>query len=423
MKNLSTFLVLALLMITSCSEDDEVIIPECLNPIDCTETNLTTTSVTLNWEDSNEGSMSYNIEYGISGFEQGTGIIINSQTTSINIDNLMVNKAYDYYVQAMCDATSISLWSRDKTFSTLPNPVIPLFLPTLSELNIYSGDLVTLTPSPLAFEYQLSTPLFSDYAHKQRLIALPSGTSMEFVGNGFPNFPDNTLIAKTFFYNIDERSPALGKIIIETRILIKKNGEWELGNYVWNDEQTEATLDVDGATLPVSWIDINGDSNNVDYEIPSNGDCFTCHSNSDLETPIGPKLRTLNFEVNGENQLQTLINNNMLSGLTDPTAVTSLPNWEDTNISLEDRTRAYFDINCAHCHQPGGFCYGSLADNQSDLDFSFETAIDGTNILTSADDIRIRVTTNIPLWSMPYIGTTILHEEGVALIEEYLDTL
>src|SRR5690606_19599625 len=96
-----------------------------------------------------------------------------------------------------------------------------------------------LQPTIYAFEYKLNTSLFTDYAHKQRLIALPAGTTMTFDGDGLPMFPDNTVIAKTFFYNIDDRDQSLGKIIIETRILIKINGVWETGDYRWNEDQTD----------------------------------------------------------------------------------------------------------------------------------------------------------------------------------------
>jgi len=33
---------------------------------------------------------------------------------------------------------------------------------------------------------------------------------------------------------------------------------------------------------------------------------------------------------------------------------TSISNYADVNASLEDRARAYLDINCGHCHIPGG---------------------------------------------------------------------
>ncbi|OUS00534.1 hypothetical protein A9Q86_11130 [Flavobacteriales bacterium 33_180_T64] len=304
------------------------------------------------------------------------------------------------------------------SFTTLAPDVISEFRPTLSELNLFAGSLGDLEPSPYAFYYDLNTKLFTDYAHKQRLIALPQGEKMTYDGDGLPIFPDNTLIAKTFYYNNDETDLSLGKNIIETRILIKTDGAWETGNYKWNDAQTEAVLDTDGAVVPVTWINTEGETQNVNYEIPSETDCFTCHRTYTNKTPIGPKLRTLNFDIDGVNQLQSLIDNNLLDGLTDVFTVNSLPKWDDTSTSLDRRARAYFDINCAHCHIEGGYC-----EEQSILRLSYETPYDESNIFERKNSIEARIQNTIPEYGMPLIGTTIIHDEGVEVLLAYLDTL
>ena len=72
---------------------------------------------------------------------------------------------------------------------------------------------------------------------------------------GFRFFPDNTILTKTFYYYADERDPSLGKTIIETRVLIKKEGVWNIGNYVWNQAQTDAALDEGSHNLVINWID------------------------------------------------------------------------------------------------------------------------------------------------------------------------
>lgn len=296
--------------------------------------------------------------------------------------------------------------------------VVAEFKTNLSELNLYSGDISDLIISPKAFEYEIGTPLFSDYAHKERLIALPDNTSLQYNGDGLPIFPDNTVIAKTFYYNLDERDLSMGRQIIETRVLIKSNGIWESGDYKWNADQTNAVLDPSGSTLPITWIDIEGNERSTQYEIPSNQDCFTCHSSYDNTTPIGPKLRALNFDRNGVNQLQNLINTGQLTGITEVSSIDSVPNWQDTSYSMEERSRAYFEVNCAHCHIPGGFC-----DDQSTLNLDFSTPFSETNIAERKQSISFRISENNPGFSMPFIGTTLLHEEGVSLIQEFLDSL
>jgi uncharacterized repeat protein (TIGR03806 family) len=336
---------------------------------------------------------------------------------SFTIFKTQIMKTFNVLIIALL-LFATSCQNDDDAITPVVEDVVPEFLANLSELNLFTGDLSDLNISSKAFQYNLNSILFTDYAHKQRLIALPNGTSMEYVDDGFPNFPENTVIAKTFFYNIDDRDISLGKTIIETRVLIKKNGAWELGNYKWNEAQTDAVLDTEGADLSVSWIDNEGETNNVTYQIPNSESCFTCHNNAGNETPIGPKLRTMNFNVNGSNQLQDFIDNQYLSGITSSDEIGSLPNYEDTSLSLEERTRAYMDVNCSHCHSPGGFC-----ELQSPLDLRYETSFDDSNIFNQRFSIQARISSYIPEFSMPFIGTTMLHEEGVDLIQDFLDTL
>lgn len=127
---------------------------------------------------------------------------------------------------------------------------------------------------------------------------------MSLDGNGLLQFPDNTVITKTFYYWNDERNHAMGRKLIETRLLIKKNGVWSMGNYLWNEEQTEATFSNSAPTVPVEWIDSNGATQNVNYQVPFTVNCTQCHNVNDTPIPIGPKARNLNITYNGENQLQ-----------------------------------------------------------------------------------------------------------------------
>ncbi|MGR7812327.1 hypothetical protein [Lacinutrix undariae] len=410
-----TFLIL-FLSVLSCNNDDDTIV-QCNIPNNITTTNISFESAQINWEDTNTNA-TYTIQYGLSGFNLGNGNTIDVSQTTLQLTSLLANTTYDYYISSVCSVSNTSMYSEVSNFTTLPPPVVAQFLPQLSELNLFAGNISELQPSIYTFQYNLTTPLFTDYAHKQRIISIPNGESMTYNGDGFPEFPNNTVIAKTFYYFINDNDESLGKNKIETRVLIKQNGNWVLGNYKWNDAQTNATLDTEGATVPVTWIDTEGNSNNVSYQIPSSTDCFTCHSNANTVTPIGPKLRTLNLTINGTNQLQALKDLQLLSGLTSPSDVSVLPNWSDTSQPLEQRARAYFDINCAHCHTPGGYC-----DEESDLDLRFETDYADTNIFERRYLITARTNYYIPAFSMPYIGTTMIHTEGYNLIQSYLDTL
>jgi len=401
----------------SCGNDIDDLIPVCDTLINISSSAIADNSATLSWETINS-STSYNLEYGISGFILGSGTTISVSETAVILTDLQANTTYDVYIQTLCSSINISLYSDVYSFTTLIPNVATEFKTYLSELNLFTGNLNELNITTKAFEYNLSTTLFSDYAHKQRIIALPEGTSMEFDGDGLPIFPDNTLIAKTFYYNLDERDLSLGRTIMETRILIKTNGNWETGDYKWNEDQTDAILDSAGSTIPVTWINTEGESNSSSYKIPSNTDCITCHGNNDNIIPIGPKLRSMNFEINGINQLEQFIANQQLTGLSGSSFVRALPNWKDTSLSLETRARAYMDINCAHCHIPGGHC-----EDQSTLNLAFETPLNESDIVEQSFSIDYRISFYLDGLSMPFIGTTMQHTEGVELLQSYLNTL
>lgn len=79
------------------------------------------------------------------------------------------------------------------------------------------------------------------------------------------------------------------------------------------------------------------------------------------------------------------------------------------------------DINCAHCHQPDEMQDANIGVRP---DLRYETAFADSNIFEFKDDIRNRVETSPGFGpSMPLIGRTQLHTEGMALIQEYIDSL
>ncbi len=284
----------------------------------------------------------------------------------------------------------------------------------LSELNLYENEnLGDLTPSPAVFQYELNTALFTDHAKKQRIIAIPAGEQMISNGDKLPHFPDNTIISKTFYYNFDNRNPSLGRKIIETRVLVKQNGEWVTGNYLWNNAQTEAFLTEERSNTDVSFIDSDGNNINIGYVVPSKDDCFTCHQTNSNATPIGPKLRNMNLVANGRNQLQSLIDRQWLSGIFHPDEISILPNLTDPNESVENRARAYFEVNCAHCHTDGGLM------QSLDIRLDFDTQLVETGIKSKGEIIEIFMANRF----MPIIGTTVVDEEGLELIKAYIERL
>src|SRR5205823_12853117 len=95
------------------------------------------------------------------------------------------------------------------------------------------------------------------------------------------------------------------------------------------------------------------------YLIPSATQCKQCHQDSGTMLPIGARARNLNHDfayVSGlENQLAHWTRTAMLAGAPDPASAPRMPVWNDPATgSVEQRARAYLEVNCAHCHSDGG---------------------------------------------------------------------
>lgn len=419
MRNLTLIiLLLPLILLNSCSSDDDNGDTERpTTPLNLIASNITDTSLELSWNASSDN-------VSVSGYriiEEISGVItqVAASSTTYLMNGLIPETSYKYKVIAVDAAGNESAPSNSVEVTTAMAPLE--FATNLSEMGVFAGDLGDLIPATGVQLYELNSILFTDYASKQRLIRLPNGQAMRYNNSDLlPVFPDNTLIAKTFYYYNDEQNPTLGKQIIETRILLKIEGNWELGNYVWNTNQTEAVYSDVSSEIPISFIDGSGTTQNINYIIPSNQNCITCHNNSNVIIPIGPKLRAMNFvpSYTTLNQLEYFKANGLLEGLTSAGDISVLPDWtNDVLYTLSERSRAYIDVNCAHCHQPGGDV------SNFDIDFRYETPYSETGIYVNRGEIEARIQSVDPVYRMPRLGRTVVHEEAVTMLLEYLDSL
>ena len=221
----------------------------------------------------------------------------------------------------------------------------------LSEYNFFEGEMKDLTPVYGVLPYKLTSGLFIDYAKTKTFVWMPENTSASYV-NDYSNFnyPEGTILQTTHYF--ENVLPEYNSKLIETRLLIKKEGEWIMANYVWNDEQTEASYSTDGSFINIDFIE-NNEIRNVDYRVPAYPECFTCHNRSGVVEPIGPKPQNINSSysfLDGEkNQLQKWAEFGYLNS-NYPSNINSLVDWSDANEDLDLRVRSYLDINCAHCH-------------------------------------------------------------------------
>jgi len=311
----------------------------------------------------------------------------------------------------------------------------------LSQYALFVGDAAAQEPAPGVIPYDLNSALFSDYADKLRFIKLPAGTHATYRDDDVFDFPIGTLIAKTFAYPRDARDRSQGRRLIETRILKREPDGWVGLPYVWNDAQTEASLDVAGDTVDVSWLHTDGKSRTDNYIIPNANQCKGCHKSGDTMKPIGPKARHLNrdfaYADGAENQLARWSRLGELVGAPDPAKAPRLAVWDDdASGTLDARARAWLEINCAHCHHPEGPARNSgldlLASQQRPTAFGvFKPPVAAGlgsggleyDVVPGQPDRSIlvyRISSTHPSVMMPELGKRLVHEEGVALVRQWI---
>ncbi|MEO0896175.1 MAG: SO2930 family diheme c-type cytochrome [Bacteroidota bacterium] len=315
---------------------------------------------------------------------------------------------------------------------------------SLSEYGFFEGNMADQKPVEGVMPYRLNTPLFSDYAHKLRFVKLPKGKTVSYNDQRVLQFPVGTTIIKTFYYENDERKPEAGRRLMETRLLIHEEKGWKAIPYHWNDEQTEAYLEVAGGTKEVKWRNKEGKKMKLDYTMPNMNQCKSCHSWDGEMTPIGPSARQLNHDMGYDhgkaNQLTHWTEAGILEGLPAATEIPSVPDFDNkADGTLAERARAWLDINCAHCHNPhgpastSGFFLDIHQDDPSvygvfktpvaagrgsgDLDYDIHPGKADKSILV------YRMESTDPGVMMPEVGRKLVHRESLDLIRAWINEM
>jgi uncharacterized repeat protein (TIGR03806 family) len=309
----------------------------------------------------------------------------------------------------------------------------------LSDYGFFVGALKDLSPAPEVIPYSLNSALFTDYAYKQRFVKIPQGSQVNYHPNDVLDFPTGTVLIKNFYYPADFRKPTENIRILETRLLINEAGTWKTLPYIWNDEQTEAYLNVAGRSVDVTWTHYNGEVKNIKYSVPNMNQCKGCHLRGDKVMPIGPSARQLNgdyeFKSGTENQLAHWQNLKLIDL---PTAdqIPKLVSYDQQNESIDLRARAWLEINCAHCHRADGPAKNSglhLLASEKDLaklgvGKAPVAAGKGSggllyDIVPGKPDesiLQFRIESVHPGIMMPELGRSITHEEGVELVRKWI---
>ena len=129
----------------------------------------------------------------------------------------------------------------------------------------------------------------------------------------------------------------------------------------------------------------------------------------------------------------------LLTGLPDLESVPKMASWSDASIALEDRARAYLDANCGHCHRHEGAANTSgmfldihtntpaeLGVNKAPIAAGRGTGNRLYGIVPGQADASIllyRMESDDPGIRMPEVGRQLVHQEGIDLIREWIESM
>ena len=320
----------------------------------------------------------------------------------------------------------------------------------LSQTGIFTN-LATLATAAGVIPYDVPNPLWSDAAAKRRWVILPNNGNFDtaaedivFSEEGNWLFPAGTVFVKHFEVNTDANNPAAIRRL-ETRLLICTAGGGKYGvTYKWNEAGTDAELLEQGFDEAYSYAKGDGSVEQRLWTFPSRGDCMICH-NDTAGQALGFRTAPLNsnyhYASTGRtaNQLSTL---NSLGAFNVTLTATQLENYiesrplNDTTAPVEHRVRSYLDMNCSHCHQPGGA--GDGFDARLGTALNLQNIINGIpqryealgpdgryivpgNTALSAINVRAGAVNNGD--AMPPVAKNMAHANGVAVLQSYINGL
>ena len=303
----------------------------------------------------------------------------------------------------------------------------------LSEYEFFVDPMNQL-PSEEVIPYELITALFSDYADKDRFVYIPKGKMADFNDDNVFDFPIGAALIKTFSYAQEDGS----KLLLETRLLLNKETGWDALTYVWNADDKDAYLALGGKTIDVYDAITPSSSSYIRYRVPNKNQCKECHLKNDLVQPIGPKPRNLNKIIMSHGNQVNQLKDWALNGLIPENNYSnnSIVNAFNSSNDIDDRARAYLDINCGHCHTPDGSAsssglYLSIDDNDIGIYKKPVAAGRGSggvsySIVPGKPEESIllfRMLSNEPDIMMPESGRSLMHDEAISLIQKWISEM
>ena len=318
-------------------------------------------------------------------------------------------------------------------------------------------------PAAGLIPYSVNAPLWSDGAGKDRFIALPGESKIQFDSVVYPHgpeypdvgwrFPDGTVLVKTFSIEMEAGKPASSQRL-ETRIMQyrKMPGDddeygaqyWSGYTYVWNPEQTDAELLAEeGLDRPLTIKDASapGGQREQVWRFPSRAECTLCHT---MASKYALGVTTLQMNKSNDygghvaNQLSTLDQLGVFENRLPkpPEELPRLVDYHDSSANLQLRARSYLHANCAHCHRKWG---GGNAEFELQASTPLSETLtvntrpgQGTfklrdpRIIVPGEPERSLVLERMKLAGlgrMPHVASRVVDHEAVNLVEQWIASL
>lgn len=306
----------------------------------------------------------------------------------------------------------------------------------LSETGLFA-DVKNDVPAPGVIPYQINAEPWADGTTAQRFVALPGGARLTTyektdvqIGliKGEFQFPTDGVLVKTIYLEMEAGNPA-SRRRVETQVLHYDVDTWKAYNYVWNDEQTDATLAPDVSTdraFVIKDEQAAGGQRQQTWHHASRTECILCHTTraASIHGFRIPQLQNLSSLASLEIFAEPL-----------PEKIAAYPVISDPRKTLEERARAYLHINCAHCHRRGGGGSASF-DVQYEIPFD-KTRLDtrptqgtfnlpGAHVVTAGDPYRSVLyyrMAKLGHGRMPQFGSNVVDEAGLKLVHEWIMSL
>lgn len=315
-----------------------------------------------------------------------------------------------------------------------PSRGAPAVPQRLADTGLYS-DFASRTVDPRNLHYSPQYPLWSDGAGKSRWLYLPPGTAIDARDPDRWVFPVGTKIWKEFAWSRR----------VETRYLELTRRGWRYATYVWTDDETDAVLAPDVGVLSSHEV-----APGRRHFIPAVADCLNCHRGGRSEVlgfsalqlssdrdPLAPHAERLEA---GDATLATLVQRGLVRGL--PRDLVERPPRIAASSPRGRAALGYLHANCSSCHDSAGpmaslgvslfQSLGAAAAREGPAAaigrptrYRVAAAMPGESVwirpgAPSSSAVVARMSSRSPIAQMPPLGTKLVDEEAVSLLERWI---